>query len=585
MHAAHFIQDLAVLLLVAGATIIAFRLMKQPVVLGYIVAGIIIGPHTPPFAFIEDQATIKLLAELGIVFLMFTLGLEFSLKKLARVGATAVVAAVLEIVLMIWIGYEIGRAFGWKTMDAIFLGAILAISSTTIIIKALEELAMKRERFAQLIFGILIVEDILAIGLIALLSGIALTGGLSGAEAAGTIGKLSLFLIVSLALGILIVPRLLGWVAKFESNEMLLITVLALCFGFSLLVVKLQYSIALGAFVIGAIMAEAREHKLIERLVEPLKDMFSAIFFVSIGLLLDPKVLIEYWLPILVITVAVVVGKVVSCSAGALLAGNDGRTSMRVGMGLAQIGEFSFIIAALGLSLNVTSAFLFPVAVAVSVITTFLTPYLIRAADPVAARVTGTVPAPVKRVFQAYVGWLSSLAPSEDRAVLAALVRKSLLQVLVNVAMVCAFFIAAGFLKRIELALFAQWSNAVQDTALWGLALLVSLPFLIAIYRKLKALSMLLAEVSVRPGSDAPGTLKARRVVSEVMPVASIVLMMVLIAALSASILPPLGGLAMLAVLATLALAVLGPWFVRLHARLQVALMETLDKPADAGHS
>lgn len=585
MHAAHFIQDLAVLLLVAGATIIAFRLMKQPVVLGYIVAGIIIGPYTPPFAFIEDQATIKLLAELGIVFLMFTLGLEFSLKKLARVGVTAVVAAVLEIVLMIWIGYEIGQAFGWRTMDSIFLGAILAISSTTIIIKALEELAMKRERFAQLIFGILIVEDILAIGLIALLSGIALTGGLSGAEAAGTIGKLSLFLIVSLALGILIVPRLLGWVAKFESNEMLLVTVLALCFGFSLLVVKLQYSIALGAFVIGAIMAEAREHKLIERLVEPLKDMFSAIFFVSIGLLLDPKVLIEYWLPILVITVAVVVGKVVSCSLGALLAGNDGRTSMRVGMGLAQIGEFSFIIAALGLSLNVTSAFLFPVAVAVSVITTFLTPYLIRAADPVAARVTGTVPAPVKRVFQAYVGWLSSLAPSEDRAVLAALVRKSLLQVLVNVAMVCAFFIAAGFLKRIELALFAQWSNAAQDTALWGLALLVSLPFLIAIYRKLKALSMLLAEVSVRPGSEAPGTLKARRVVSEVMPVASIVLMMGLIAALSASILPPLGGLLVLGVLAMLALAVLGPWFVRLHARLQVALMETLDKPADAGHS
>lgn len=580
MHTEQFIQDLAILLLVAGATIIVFRLLRQPVVLGYIVAGIIIGPYTPPFSLIENPSTIKLLAELGIVFLMFTLGLEFSLRKLARVGPTAVVAAVLEIVLMVFIGYEIGRAFGWRTMDALFLGAILAISSTTIIIKALEELSMKQERFAQLIFGILIVEDILAIGLIAVLSGIALTGGLSGLEAAGTLGRLSLFLIVSLALGILIVPRLLGWVAGFGSNEMLLVTVLALCFGFSLLVVKLHYSIALGAFVIGAIIAEAREHALIERLVEPLKDMFSAIFFVSIGLLLDPRVLVEYGVPILVISLAVVVGKVGTCSLGALLAGNDGRTSMRVGMGLAQIGEFSFIIAALGLSLNVTSAFLFPVAVAVSVITTFLTPYLIRAADPLASRVTGVVPPMVKRVFQAYVDWLSSLAPSEDRAALAGLVRNSLLQVLVNVALICFFFIAAAFLRRIAPARLDGWSGATLDTAAWGLALLLSLPFLVAVYRKLKALSMLLAEVAVRPGSDAPVTLKARRVVAELMPAASLFFMMMLVAALSASILPPLWGLALLAGLSVLALGVLGPWFVRLHARLQVALMETLE-PAE----
>ena len=404
-------------------------------------------------------------------------------------------------------------------------------------------------------------------------------------EAAATIGQLSLFLIVSLALGILVVPRLLGWVAKFKSNEMLLITVLALCFGFSLLVVKLHYSIALGAFVIGAIMAEAREHKHIERLVEPLKDMFSAIFFVSIGLLLDPKVLVDYWLPILVITVAVVAGKVVACSFGALLAGNDGRTSMRVGMGLAQIGEFSFIIASLGLTLNVTSGFLFPVAVAVSVITTFLTPYLIRAADPFAARVTGAVPGPIKRVFQSYVAWLSSLQPSEDRAVLTALVRKSLLQVLVNVALVCALFIGAAFLKRADLRIFAGWSEPAQDATLWGLALLVSLPFLIAIYRKLQALAMLLAEVSVRPGSDAPGTLKARRVVSELIPLVSIALMLALIAALSASILPPVGWLAVLAVLAGVAIAVLGPWFIRLHARLQVALLDTLNSGGEVSRA
>ena len=370
MHTVTFLQDLAVVMIVAGVVTVIFHRIRQPVVLGYILAGAIIGPHTPPVPLIHDEATITTLAELGVVLLMFSLGLEFNLRKLRQVGGGALMAALLEIVLMVWVGYEIGRWFGWSTMDNIFLGAILSISSTTIIVKALAELGKAKEPFAQLIFGILIIEDILAIGMIASLSGIAMTGAVGLGEIATTIGKLAVFLVAALVVGLIAVPRLIGYVARFKSNEMLLVSVLGLCFGVSLLAVKLGYSSALGAFVIGAVVAEAREIHRIENLIEPVRDMFSAIFFVAIGLLIDPGMLARYWFPILILSAAVVAGKVLTCSFGAFVAGNDSRTSLRAGMGLAQIGEFSFIIASLGLTLKVTSDFLYPIAVAVSTITT-----------------------------------------------------------------------------------------------------------------------------------------------------------------------------------------------------------------------
>jgi len=564
MHGIDFIQDLAVIMLIAGIVTVLFHRLKQPVVLGYIVAGVIIGPHTPPFALVRDEPTINVLAELGVVFLLFSLGLEFSLRKLARVGVTAVVAALAEIILMIWIGYMIGGLFGWKPMDALFLGAILAISSTTIIVKALDELRMKRERFAQLIYGILIVEDILAIGMIALLSGIALTGSASAGHVLATVGKLALFIVVALMVGLLIVPRLLGYVARFNSNEMFLITVLGLCFGFCLVVVRLDYSIALGAFVIGAIMAESRQLRTIERLIEPIRDMFSAIFFVAIGLLLDPKALVAYAGPIAVITAAVVVGKVLSCGLGAFVAGQDGRTAMRVGMGLAQIGEFSFIIASLGVTLKVTSGFLYPIAVAVSAVTTFLTPYLIRLSDPLSAGIAAAL--------------LRSIQPQGDRAELARIVRRSVLQVLVNFALVAAIFLAGGYVAaKFTPTLGALMTDErIRNAAVWGAALIVSLPFLVAAYRKLGALSLLLAELGVKPELAGQYTDRARRVVAEIIPIAALVVIMLLIAALSASILPPAELLVLVLSLAAGLVALLWRWFVKLHARLQIALRETL---------
>ncbi|POF87038.1 cation:proton antiporter [Pseudomonas putida] len=586
MHAISFIQDLAVIMLVAGVVTIVFHRLKQPVVLGYIVAGFIIGPHTPPFGLIHDEDTIKTLAELGVIFLMFCLGLEFSLRKLFKVGATAFIAAFLEIVLMIWIGFEIGRWFGWNTMDSLFLGAILAISSTTIIVKALNDLKMKNERFAQLIFGVLIVEDILGIGIIALLSGIAVSGSVSSGEVFSTVGKLSLFMIVALVIGILLVPRLLAYVAKFESNEMLLITVLGLCFGFCLLVVKLEYSMVLGAFLIGAIMAESRQLLTIERLIEPVRDMFSAIFFVAIGLMIDPQVLVDYAWPIVVITFAVVLGKMLSCGMGAFIAGNDGRTSLRVGMGLSQIGEFSFIIAALGMTLQVTSDFLYPVAVAVSAITTLLTPYLIRAADPLSIKLGQIMPNRLSRVLSLYGEWLRSIQPQGEGAMLAAMIRRILLQVGVNLALVIAIFFTGGyFAERIGLWLNEWLGDVSQQKALiWGAALLLSLPFLIAAYRKLKALSMLLAEMGVKPEMAGRHTQRVRRVIAEVIPLLSLLVIFLLLSALSASILPTNELLLVIVVVAAVVVAVLWRWFIRVHTRMQIALLETLENNRDQAH-
>ncbi|NBA97059.1 cation:proton antiporter [Pseudomonas sp. R5(2019)] len=587
MHAISFIQDLAVIMLIAGVVTILFHRLKQPVVLGYIVAGFIIGPHTPPFGLIHDEETIKILAELGVIFLMFCLGLEFSLRKLFKVGATAFIAAFLEIILMIWIGYEIGRWFDWSTMDSLFLGAILAISSTTIIVKALNDLKMKNQRFAQLIFGVLIVEDILGIGIIALLSGIAVSGTVSSGEVFSTVGKLSLFMVVALVIGILLVPRLLAYVARFESNEMLLVTVLGLCFGFCLLVVKLEYSMVLGAFLIGAIMAESRQLLKIERLIEPIRDMFSAIFFVAIGLMIDPSILVAYAWPIVVITIAVVLGKMLSCGMGAFIAGNDGRTSLRVGMGLSQIGEFSFIIAALGMTLQVTSDFLYPVAVAVSAITTLLTPYLIRGADPLSGKLAAVVPTRVARVFGLYGEWLRNIQPQGEGAMLASMIRRILLQVGVNLALVVGIFFSGGYFAEPIGEYLNAWLNDVswQKALIWGAALLLSLPFLIAAYRKLKALSMLLAEMGVKPEMAGRHTQRVRRVIAEVIPLLSLVVIFVLLTALSASILPTNELLLLVILVAAATAAVLWRWLIRVHTRMQVALLETLDNHQDSsGH-
>lgn len=581
MHAAAFIQDLAVIMLVAGIVTIIFHRMKQPVVLGYILAGLILGPHTPPFSMVQDNHTIEILAELGIVFLMFSLGLEFSLRKLRAVGATAVVAALVEIVVMVWLGYEIGTYFGWKPMDAIFLGAMLAISSTTIIVKALDELNMKHERFAQMIFGVLIVEDILGIGIIALLSGIAATGHVSTLDAAITISNLTLFMVVALVLGIILVPKLLEYVASFKRDEMLLITILGLCFGFCLLVIKLDYSVALGAFMIGAIMAESRRIRAIERLIMPIRDMFSAIFFVAIGLMLDPAIIMQHAKPVMVVILVIIFGKIFACTLGAMAAGNDGRTSLRVGMGLSQIGEFSFIIASLGLTLGVTSSFLYPIAVAASVITTLTTPYLIKAADPLSGILARNMPSKISQFFRLYSDWLASNdhAPGSDKAILAGIYRKLLLQVFVNLCMVSALFLAAAWLVNVYLVSLPSPMRDImwQQAVIWGSTLLLATPFLIAAFRKLQSLGLLLADHTTQgmTGNDCG---RVQRFIAKTVNALAGAGMILLILALGHSIMPPLDVWVIVLLVVAGLITLLWRWFVVLHYRMQIALIETLNQ-------
>ncbi|WP_322053573.1 cation:proton antiporter [Paraburkholderia bannensis] len=581
-----FIQDLAVVMAIAGIVTVLFHRLKQPVVLGYIVAGVIIGPYTPPFQLIHDEQTIQTMGELGVVFLMFSLGLEFSLRKLFQVGATAIVAAISEIVVMLWLGYEIGRAFGWAAMDSLFLGAILAISSTTIIVKALADLGVKREPFAQLVFGILIVEDILGIAMLVLLGGIAQTGELSPGIALITLGKLLLFMTVSLLAGILIVPRVLGYVARVGSDEMLLVSVLGFCFAFCLLVVKLDYSIALGAFLIGAVMAESRHLERIEHLVAPLRDAFSAIFFVTIGLMLNPLVLVDYAWPIAVISLAVVFGKLVSCGLGTFLAGRDGRTAMRVGMTVSQIGEFSFIIASLGLTLKVTSGFLYPIAVTVSAITTLTTPYLIRVADPLSQRLARAMPPAVSNVFGMYSQWLRCLMPrsqGEGGPTLFSLTRRIVLQIALNLALVSAIFIGMSYGARYASPAIANWvpDERIQRVVLWSVALLLAMPFLVAVWRKTQSLALLLAEVSVQPEKAGRFTRALRHAIAELVPAISMIGVFVLVAALSGTILPPTGFLIGVLVCAALLTMLFWRWCVKIHASMQIALRETFDERQD----
>jgi CPA2 family monovalent cation:H+ antiporter-2 len=378
MHSISFIQDLAIVMMTAGFVTVLLREFNQPVVLGYILAGVIVGPYTPPFMLVTNPVTIQSLAEVGIIFLMFSLGLHFNLSKLRSLGKTSLITALIEITAMSAIGFGIGRAFGWNPTDSLFLGAILAISSTTIIVKALQELKLTGQPFSELIFGILIVEDILGVAVMALISAIAMTDEISAYEFVDTIGRLVIFLVATLGVGRWMVSPIFRYVTSFKSNEGTLIVALGLCFSSSFLAMKLGYSSALGAFIMGVVISETRGIDKIDHLVEPLRDMFSAIFFVAVGMMINPQQIAHYFWPIVILTSVVIVGKAVTCTLGTRIAGNPWPTSIKVGLGLTQIGEFSFIIATLGTTLKVTSEFLYPIAVAVSAITTFTTPYLIR---------------------------------------------------------------------------------------------------------------------------------------------------------------------------------------------------------------
>ena len=379
---APLINDLALMLIVAGIVTIVFKKLKQPLVLGYVVAGFLVSPHMPYTASVVDQENIHLWADIGVMFLLFSLGLDFSFKKILKMGASPIISTVTIIFCMSLLGIMVGHAFSWSQMDCIFLGGMLAMSSTTIIYKAFDDLGLRQQQFAGLVMSVLILEDILAIVMMVMLSAIASGNSPNGGQLLGSIIKIAFFLILWLVVGIFAIPLFLRKVRKLINSEVLLIVSLGLCCAMAVISTKVGFSSAFGAFIMGSILAETIEAERIEKLVEPVKNLFGAVFFVSVGMLVDPQILMEYALPILILVLTILIGQSIFGSISFMLGGESLKSAMRCGFSMAQIGEFSFIIASLGLSLGVISNFLYPVVVAVSVITTFLTPYMIRLATP-----------------------------------------------------------------------------------------------------------------------------------------------------------------------------------------------------------
>ena len=391
------IQDLALMLIVAGIVTLIFKKLKQPLVLGYIVAGFLVSPNMPYTTSVVDHENVHLWADIGVMFLLFSLGLDFSFKKILKMGASPVISTCTIIFCMSMLGVLVGYSFGWSKMDCIFLGGMLAMSSTTIIYKAFDDLGLRQQQFAGLVMSVLILEDILAIVMMVMLSAIASGNNPDGGQMLGSIVKIGFFLILWLIVGIFAVPLFLKHVRKLINNEVLLVVSLGLCCAMAVFSTKVGFSSAFGAFIMGSILAETIEAEKIEKLVEPVKNLFGAIFFVSVGMLVDPKILVDYAGPIALLVLTILVGQAIFGTFSFMLGGESLKSAMRCGFSMAQIGEFSFIIASLGLSLGVISDFLYPVVVAVSVTTTFLTPYMIRLATPVYSRLERHLP---KRLIQ-----------------------------------------------------------------------------------------------------------------------------------------------------------------------------------------
>ena len=399
---APLISDLAVILIAAGIITLIFKCLKQPVVLGYIVAGILAGPVVPYIPTVSDPTNIKIWADIGVIFLLFAMGLEFSFKKLMTVGGTAVIASITIVSGMMFLGYTAGNALGFSHLSSIFLGGMLSMSSTAIVFKAFDDMGLRGQKFTGVVLGVLVVEDLVAVVLMVLLSTLAVSKQVEGMEMLESILKLGAFLIFWSLLGIYLIPSFLKKIKPFLNDETLLIIALGFCLGMVMIAAKAGFSSALGAFVMGSLLAETIEAEKIEKLVKPVKDLFAAIFFVSVGMMIQPDLLIEYLVPICILTILVIIGQIFFGSLGVLLSGQPLKIALQSGFSLTQIGEFAFIIASLGVSLKVTDDYLYPVIVAVSVVTTFLTPYMIRMATPVYQLIDNYFSSSIKLMLNRY---------------------------------------------------------------------------------------------------------------------------------------------------------------------------------------
>ncbi|MGN6313920.1 MAG: cation:proton antiporter domain-containing protein [Rhodanobacteraceae bacterium] len=581
MHGLGFIRDLAFVMLGAGVITVLFHRLRLPVLLGYIIAGVLIGPHTP-WALVTDERTMRDISDLGVLLLMFTLGLEFSLRKLRALGARVLLAGMTEVGLMLWLGIEAGRLAGWSPRAALFLGGVVCFSSTMVVVRNIEARGMKREPFVPLLVGLLISEEVLTVLLLTILSVVAAGGEVAPDAALGVIGRMAIFIVAALIAGLLLLPKLLDAIAAFGREEMLLVAALGICFGASLLAEFSGFSIALGAFLAGVVVAEAHCAPRIVRMVAPVRDMFAAIFFVAIGLLLDPHLLWSVALPALGLAALVIFGKVFASGAGVFLFGGAGAgRALRVGLNMAQIGEFSFVIASLGIAGGAVGQELYPLAVGAAVICMAISPLLTVNAPAIQRGLLKVTPRALLTLTSGYGEWLAQLQPSGDNLVIARMLRRLLWHIGVNVLLVCAVFIGGAWLERAIPRHWPQWAmdDALRRSLIWAAALFVSLPMLIATYRKADALGMLLAELGIRESLHGARTEALRRVFAKLVPMSALFGLAVLVAVLGAAILPPRGVLIALLAIGAATAGVLWKALVRVHARMQASLRDLVEKP------
>ena len=475
------INDLALILIVASTVTLLFKKLKQPLVLGYIMAGFIVSPHMPYTMSVMDTVDIKTWADIGVMFLLFSLGLDFSFKKIIKMGITPVITTLTIIFAMMTLGIVVGHAFDWKRMDCIFLGGMLAMSSTTIIYKAFTDMGLRQQKFAQPVMSVLILEDILAIVMMVMLSAIASGNNPDSGEMIGSVVKIGFFLVLWFVVGIFAVPWFLRSTRKLVNNETLLIVSLGLCCLMAVVSTKVGFSSAFGAFVMGSILAETIEAAKIEKLVAPVKDLFGAVFFVSVGMLVDPKIIVEYAIPIGVLVLTILIGQSIFGTFGFLIGGQSLKSAMRCGFSMAQIGEFSFIIASLGLSLHVTGEFLYPVVVAVSVITTFLTPYMIRLSVPSYNVLERHLPKTwVRALNNITLSHPSSAPKSNWHSLIAQMARITLIYTILSVATIALMFtFFLPFIRRMMPGMH-WWANGICGV----LTVMFIAPFLRAIVMK-----------------------------------------------------------------------------------------------------
>ena len=477
------IRDLALMLMMAGVVTLVFKKLKQPLVLGYIVAGFLVSPHMPYTASVVDMSNIHLWADIGVMFLLFSLGLDFSFKKILKMGASPIISVVCIIFAMSILGVIVGHSFGWSKMNCIFLGGMLAMSSTTIIYKAFDDLGLRQQQFAGLVMSVLILEDILAIVMMVMLSAIASGSNPDGGQMLDAIVKIGFFLILWLVVGIFAVPLFLRRVRKLINSEVLLIVSLGLCCAMAVISTGVGFSSAFGAFIMGSILAETIEAERIEKLVEPVKNLFGAVFFVSVGMLVDPQILLDYALPIFTLVMTIIVGQAIFGSLSFLLGGESLKSAMRCGFSMAQIGEFSFIIASLGLSLGVIGDFLYPVVVAVSVITTFLTPYMIRFATPAYSALEKRLPTRViKSLNHLSMSHPDSNEKSQWKSLLTQMTTNTVVYSILSVAVITVMF---TFLLPFTRRLLPGWELHWYANAITGVITVLCIsPFLRAMVMK-----------------------------------------------------------------------------------------------------